>query len=147
MCFRKKKTSQGCKIDRRKIPGLPSDNDHSKALDVLVEECRKKQLDETKVRDTVKSITIEWWNDIAPRPSTGQLNTVVVYGDQIYSGLVVGNVCKVAWRGKLFRSAFAHEILHLVGANVLGDPNADHSNTMLRDLEVAINKKLTEQNL
>ncbi len=82
MCFMKPKTSQGTKIDRRKIPGLPSDDDHTKALEIFINEC-KKQFDETKVRDTVKVVTIEWWNNIAPRPSTGELNTVVVHKDQI----------------------------------------------------------------
>ncbi len=72
MCFSKKeKTTQGCTINRRKIAALPSIADHSKVLDIFIEECVKKELDETKVKNTVKAITIEWWKDIYPSPSTG----------------------------------------------------------------------------
>jgi len=147
MCFRKPKTSQGLKIDRRKIPGLPSDDDHSNALKIFVDEC-KKQFDENKVRDTVKVVTIEWWNNIAPRPSTGELNTVVVHNDQIYSGITISTtLCKVAWRGRIFRSAFVHELLHIISWAILNDPNSEHSNQSLQDLEISINKKLSEENL
>jgi hypothetical protein len=142
----KSETSQGCRIDRRGISGLPSDDDHSKALDVFIEEC-KKQFDETKVRDTIKLITIEWWDDVAPSPTTGQLNTVVVYNGQVYNGLTIGNLCKVAWRGKISRSAFVHEILHVIGVNILGGSNINHMNPVLRILETTINKKLIDQNL
>ncbi|MFA5048419.1 MAG: hypothetical protein WC516_05360 [Patescibacteria group bacterium] len=145
MCF-KKKTSQGIKIDRRKVPGLPVDEDFSKAIDIFIEEC-SKTLDRQKVETSIKKITIEWWNDIAPSPSTGVLNTVVVYCDQIYSGLTTGNLCRVAWRGKLYRSAFAHEILHVVGQDVLNDSDGDHNNRQLWDIELLINQKLTNINL
>lgn len=145
MCF-KKKTTQGVKIDRRKIPGLPSDDDHSKAINIVIDECTKV-FDKQKVEESIKKITIEWWNDIAPSPSTGILNTVVVYNDQIFSGLNIGNLCKVAWRGKMFRSAFAHEILHVIGQDILNDPDGDHNNQQLIDLERSINVALTSVNL
>jgi hypothetical protein len=148
MCFsRKPKTSQGVKIDRRKIPGLPSDEDHSKALDIFITEC-VKHFDYSKVQDIVKLVTIEWWNDIAPSPSTGKLNTVVVHNGQVYSGLTVSTtLCKVAWRGKIHRSAFVHEFLHIVNWSILGDSDPNHTNDVLRSLEVAINAKLSEINL
>lgn len=145
MCF-KKKTTQGVKIDRRKIPGLPSDDDHSKAINVVIDEC-SKVFDRQKVEESIKKITIEWWNDIAPSPSTGTLMTVVVYNDQIFSGLNIGNMCKVAWRGKIYRSAFVHEILHVIGQDILNDPDGDHNNQQLIDLERSINSVLTSVNL
>ena len=145
MCF-KKKTEQGTKIDRRKIPGLPSDADHTKAINTFVEECAKI-FDRQKVEAAVKTITIEWWNNIAPSPSTGVLNTVVVDNDQLYSGLTVGTICKVAWRGKLFRSAFAHEMLHVIGQNILNDGDANHQNQNLWNIESSVNKIFSEINL
>jgi len=139
-------TSQGCKIDRRGIPGLPSNSEHSKALDILIYSGRK-YFNEVQIRDTLKLITIEWWNTIATNPSTGQLNTVVIYDGYPYSGLTIGNLCKIAWRGKLFRSAFIHEILHVMGTRILGDPNPNHTNETLYNVEIEANKKLFEQNL
>jgi hypothetical protein len=139
-------TSQGCKIDRRNISGLPSDYEHSKALDILIKHC-KLVFSETKVRDVLKTITIEWWDDTAPSPSSGELNTVVIYNGYVYSGVTIGNMCKVAWRGKLFRSAFIHEILHVVGNYILYKTNANHDILILYDLENAINKELIEKNI
>lgn len=140
MCF-KKKTSQGVKIDRRKIAGLPSDNNHEQAISVIIDGC-SKHFDKQKVEETIKNITIEWWSDIAPSPSTGILNTVVTDSGSIYSGLTVGNTCKVAWRGKIFRSAFVHEILHVVGRNILNDEDPYHKNSDLWKIEQEINTTL-----
>ena len=142
MCFNRKATaSQGTKIDRRKIVGLPIDDAHTKALTIFTDEC-SRVFDRTKVEASVKSITIEWWNDVAPSPSTGVLNTVVIDSGYLYSGLTVGTTCKVAWRGMLYRSAFAHEMLHVIGRNLLNDEDADHKNHTLWDLETAINSTL-----
>lgn len=145
MCF-KKKTTQGVKIDRRKIPGLPTDDEHSKVIDFIIEIC-SKSFDRQQVEESIKKITIEWWSDIAPSPSTGNLSTVVVYNDFIYNGLTIGNTCKVAWKGKIYRSAFVHEIMHVIGADILNDPNADHSNQQLLSIEREINSKLSSENL
>jgi len=42
MCWKKKATLKcGCTVDRRKIPGLPSDQDHDAAMDVVLDECKK----------------------------------------------------------------------------------------------------------
>lgn len=145
MCF-KKKTTQGVKIDRRKIPGLPTDEEHSKVIDFIIEIC-SKSFDRQQVEESVKKITIEWWSDISPSPSTGVLNTVVIYNDLIYNGLTIGNLCKVAWKGKIYRSAFVHEIMHVIGADILNDINADHTNQQLLSIEREINSKLSSENL
>jgi hypothetical protein len=136
MCFGSKtKTSYGCKIDRRKIPGLPSDLNHESALGVFISAC-SGVFYESKVREVIRDFTIEWWNDIAPSPSTGLLNTVVVWNGQVFSGLSLpGNVCRVAWRGKIHRSAFSHELVHMVAERILGDGDADHKNPDLWAIE------------
>lgn len=148
MCWGSKtKTSFGLKIDSNKVPGLPTKEAHEHALALLVEECAKK-FDAAKVRAAIATITVEWWDKIAPRPTTGEVNTVVVDGTAIYSGLTVGTVCKVAWRGKLFRSAFCHEILHVVGRALLGDDDPNHQNALLwQELEPAANARLAAEQL
>ena len=145
MCF-KKKTEQGTKIDRRKIPGLPSEAVHSRALAIIVGEF-SKTLDLIQVQNVVQNATIEWWAHVAPRPSTGELNTVVVDHGQIYSGLVVGSTCKVAWRGKLWRSAFAHEFGHVVGYKLLAGADADHNNNQIWDVVKVINSRLKDADI
>ena len=147
MCFsRKPKTSQGCKIDRRKIPGLPTDAVHDQALKILVDKFAER-LKLEDIKATISKITVEWWNDIAPSPSTGKLNTVVTHNGQVYSGLVVGLTCKVAWRGKIYRSAFAHEIAHVIGGKLLSDWDADHDNSLLWDTVKAINEELRKEDI
>lgn len=148
MCWRSKtKTSFGLKIDSNKVPGLPTAGVYERALALLVEECAKK-LDEAAVRRALSTVTVEWWDKIAPRPSTGELNTVVVSDDAVYSGLTVGSTCKVAWRGKLYRSAFCHEILHVVGASVLGDADPNHQSAILwKEFEPAANMRLVAEQL
>lgn len=134
MCWFKKSTTtslpSGCKINRRGIPGLPSDLNHTTAVGVVIDECKRVfgQDKESAILNAIKNITVEWWNDVAPHPSTGVLDTVVVDNDQIYSGLTVGYTCKVAWRGKMSRSAFGHEILHVMCNDILHDPDANHTN-------------------
>lgn len=131
MCWGKKtKTESGVKISANKVPGLPTQADYDHALVVLVEECAK-HMDKSAVQKALNGITIEWWDRVAPRPSTGELNTVVVHGNQVYSGLTLGSMCKVAWRGKIYRSAFCHELLHIIGGEVLGDSDPSHSNDLL----------------
>ena len=149
MCWNKKtETSFGLKIDFRKLPGLPSKDTHERALTMFVEECAKK-FDETKVRQALSAITVEWWNDIAPSPSTGALSTVVVNNGAVYSGLTIGTkLCKVAWRGKLWRSAFFHELLHVVATVILGTDDPNHQNTLVwKDLEPAANARLVAEQL
>lgn len=147
MCFSKKvKTSYGCKIDRRKIPGLPNDSAHDRAIQILVDIFGQRfKLED--VRTTIGKITVEWWNDIAPSPSTGKLNTVVAHDGQVYSGLTVGTTCKVAWRGKIYRSTFAHEIAHVIGGLLLNDWDADHNNNLLWDAVKTINEKLKKADI
>ena len=148
MCWTSKtKTSFGLKINYNKIPGLPSQELHERALTLFIEECAKK-FDEIKVRKAVASITVEWWDKIAPRPSTGELNTVVVDNGVLYSGLTIGTLCKVAWRGKFWRSAFCHELLHVVGYVVLGVDDPNHQNSLLwSDLDDVINNRLLAEQL
>lgn len=147
MCFSKKiKTLYGCKIDRRKIPGLPSDQVHEKALKIFIDEFAERfKLED--VEATISKITVEWWNDVAPSPSTGVLNTVVVDNGQVYSGLTVDPVCKVAWRGKISRSAFAHELAHIIGGKLLNDWDINHNNPLLWDTVNKINKNLEEEDI
>lgn len=144
---RTKKTLFGLKVDFNKVPGLPSLDVHEKALSLFVEECSKR-FDKQLVHEALSHITIEWWNAIAPRPSTGELNTVVVYEDNVYSGLTIGNMCKVAWRGTIARSAFCHEILHIVSDFVFGTRDPYHLNDILwKDLEFNINNCLAKKKL
>lgn len=133
MCWGKKtKTSSGLKINANKVPGLPDKATHERAIEVLVLECsRLGGMDADAVKKALSSVTIEWWDRIAPRPSTGELNTVVVHDDMVYSGLTLGSTCKVAWRGKIYRSAFCHELLHIIAGAVLGDSDAAHANDLL----------------
>lgn len=133
MCWSKKtKTNSGLKISTNKVPGLPDKTAHDRAVDVLVLECaRLGGMDAAVVKKALKGVTIEWWDRIAPRPSTGELNTVVVYDGMVYSGLTIGRICKVAWRGKIYRSAFCHELLHIISGKVLGDSDAAHANDLL----------------
>jgi len=148
MCWSSKlKTSLGLKVNANKVPGLPTLASYERALAILIEECAKR-LDPSAVSKAVSSVTVEWWDKIAPRPSTGVLDTVVVDGDAIYSGLTIGTVCKVAWRGKFYRSAFCHEILHVVGAVALNDADPGHVNNLLwKELESAANGRLAAEQL
>lgn len=147
MCFSKKiKTSQGCKIDRRKIPGLPTDTVHDQALKILVDKFAEK-LKLEDIKDAISKVTVEWWNDIAPSPSTGVLNTVVTNNGQIYSGLTVGLICKVAWRGKIYRSAFAHEFAHVIGGKLLDDWDPNHNISLLWNTVKVINEELRKEDI
>jgi hypothetical protein len=148
MCWSSKtKTSLGLKIDYNKVPGLPSKEAHERALTLFIEECAKK-FDEAKVRQALSSIIIEWWDKVAPRPSTGELNTVVVDNGAVYSGLTIGTLCKVAWRGKMSRSALCHELLHVVGRALLGIDDPYHENPLLWiTLESAANNRLASEQL
>lgn len=138
----KTRTSYGLKINSNGVPGLPTKEAHEHALALFIEEC-SKTFDGEKVREAVAPIILEWWDKIAPRPSTGELNTVVVVDGAVYSGLTRGVTCMVAWRGKLSRSAFVHELLHVVGWKVLGHSDPDHLDAVLwHYLEPAINGRL-----
>lgn len=140
MCF-KAKLSNGTKIDRRKIAGLPSDEKHLIAINLVIEECGRT-IDIEKVKTILSGVVIEWWNDVYPSPSSGVLNTVVVDKDNLYSGLTIGDTCKVAWRGKINRTALVHELLHIIGRDIISDDNASHSNEVLNKLEATINYRL-----
>lgn len=133
MCWSKKtKTASGVKISANKVPGLPSKAEYDRAVSVLVETCvTHGSMERKAVERALNGATVEWWDRIAPRPSTGELNTVVVHDDMVYSGLTMGSTCKVAWRGKIYRSAFCHELLHVIAREVLGDPDAAHANDLL----------------
>jgi len=148
MCWsRKTKTAFGVSIAANKVPGLPQQAAHDRALAVLVEECAR-HMDEAAVKKSLDGVTVEWWDRIAPRPSTGELNTVVVHEDQVYSGLTIGRTCKVAWRGKIHRSAFCHELLHVVAGAVLGDPDPTHSNDLLwKIIDKAARGRLIEEDI
>ena len=147
MCF-KKKLNYGIKLDKNKVPNLPNDSKLNFALDIFYEEV-SNEYDEDNVKSALNKVVIEWWDYIAPSPTTGELNTVVIDEDQAYSGLTKGKKCKIAWRGKLWRSAFAHELLHVICIALVqsdGDPN--HTNDRLwKVLEGNINKKLKEEDL
>jgi len=143
----KERTSFGLRIDRNRVPGLPTRKAHEDALTVFVDECAKV-FDEAEVRRILSLVTVEWWDRIATQPSTGELNTVVVDGNRVYSGLAVGRMCKVAWRGRLWRSAFCHELLHIVGAEILGVPDLLHcDDTLWKILEPTINRRLSSAQL
>jgi len=144
MCWsRKVKTSSGLVIKPNNVPSLPSLETYNRALTFFIEECAKV-FDKAAVEKSLSTITVEWWDKIAPRPSTGELNTVVVYDDVIYSGLTIGTLCLVAWRGKLSRSAFIHELLHVIGCDIIGEADPEHLNDLLwKQLERDINARLS----
>lgn len=150
MCWSKKtKTDNGLKLSANKVPALPDKATHDRALTVLTTECsRLGGMDAAAVRKAFNGVTVEWWDRIAPRPSTGELNTVVVHDGMIYSGLTLGSICKVAWRGKIYRSAFCHELLHVIARAVLGDPDASHSNDLLwQTIEGGVNGILKKEDI
>lgn len=131
----------GCMLDAHGVPGLPTIEEHNEALDAIVGEAGKL-MPSDQVAAAIGRITIQWWDILRISPSTGHPTTVVVFDGQPYSGLTVGHLCMVAWRGEIHGSAFVHEIMHVVGGDVLGDWNADHSNETLRGLEASINAGL-----
>jgi len=150
MCWRSKtKTSFGLKIDWNKVPGLPSKEMHERALTLLVTKCVEQGLQEKVVTSALSRVTVQWWNVMAPSPSTGILNTVVVGPNGVlYSGLTTGNHCDVAWRGSLARSAFIHELLHRIGltTGIGGDP--DHLSKLLWiEIEPSVNQCLSVEHL
>lgn len=149
MCWRRKiKTSFGLRIDANNVPGLPTKEAHEHALTIFVEGC-SRHFDEAVVREAVSGITVEWWDKIAPRPSTGELNTVVApKGGGLYSGLTIGSLCMIAWRGRLWRSAFCHELLHVVDFTATGVSDPYHANAVLwSELEPELNRRLLERDL
>lgn len=148
MCWSSKKTQAGLRIDRNKVPGLPPSAVHDQAVSVLVDTCAEQGLNEDNVRKALRGVTIQWWDYIAPRPSTGELNTVVVHDGQVYSGLTIGSKCLVAWRGRIYRSAFCHELLHIIGREVLGNADPEHSLSLLwEEIMGAVRKRLQEMDI
>lgn len=141
-------TKYGIVILGNKTPGIPSIQRIDKALDIFVKHC-KTLFPEEKCLLVLKNIKIEWWGVIAPSPSTGSLSTVVVYQGQIYSGLAtLGDYkARVAWRGLIGRSAFAHEIIHLVGYFATGDPDGEHKKAEWWALVGEMKKEMIENNL
>ena len=105
-------------------------------------------MDGPAAKKALNGVTVEWWDKIAPRPSTGELNTVVVSNNQVYSGLTIGKTCLVAWRGKIYRSAFCHELLHVIAREVLGDADPSHSNDLLwKVITKEANTRLTKEDI
>jgi len=128
-------------ISSGNTPGAPSPAEVDRALGVFVEVCGTKY-GVDKCKAAIYAVKLEWSGVVAPSPSTGVLTTVVVYGGVLYAGLNVGNFVMVAWRGKISRSALVHELCHVVGANILGDPNPNHTNVALAQLEQDTNIRL-----
>lgn len=132
----------GLKVDGNGVPGLPTKEAHEQAVSLFVDECAKV-FDRGVVCDALRHVVVEWWDKVSPRPSTGILDTVVVDCGCVYSGVTSGNLCKVAWRGRISRSAFCHELLHIVGRACLGGDDSWHSNTLLwAEIEMSANRSL-----
>lgn len=127
-------------------PGAPLPADVDKAIGIYVSVCAKRYT-EAKCLAAIKPVVLEWSGVIAPSPSTGALNTVVVLNGTLYSGATVGISVRVAWRGKISRSALIHELGHVVGTYILGDPNGDHTNTELKALEDEANAEVAKAGL
>ena len=137
----------GLKIYENKVPGLPDLETYNYILKLFVEDCSKK-FNEKNICKAISKIKLEWWDKIAPKYSTGELDTVVVYDKKIYSGLTIGNECKVAWRGKIYRSAFFHEILHVIYKELFGVIDPFHLNIPFwKEFEYNINNKLILENI
>ncbi len=129
-------------------PGVPGISVVDRALDVFVDICNK-EFSSTSCSNIVSGVTIEWWGVIGVSPSTGNLMTVVVYGGNTYAGLTSLDAkgSKVAWRGTLYRSAFAHELLHYIAYAIFKDADYEHKNVKVWDVEAKINSRLKELGL
>lgn len=134
------------KIISGNTPGAPAPDVVDKAVSIFVKVCNEK-LSVGTCAAAIKDVELAWSGVVAPSPTTGVLNTVVVYQGNLYSGLTVGNKVMVAWRGKISRSALAHELCHVVGVGILGDPNKDHTNQLLAELEQSTNQALVKAGL
>lgn len=135
------------KIVSGNTPGAPMPSAVDKALGIFVMECNRIFKRPPACKKALSGVTLEWSGVIAPSPSTGVLYTVVVYKGVLYSGVTVGLYIRVAWRGKISRSAFAHELGHVIGQVLLGDGDAGHTSTQLKLLETETNKKLIKEGL
>lgn len=124
------------------VPSVPSVYHLEKALAEFITVC-DKSFGVNKCYNALSGITIIWWDKIVPRPVTGELNTAVVYNGIAYSGLTTRDgVCRVAWRGKIFRSAFIHELMHVVAGKLIGDWDENHKIEKVWAVEEEVNKVL-----
>jgi len=125
-------------------PGVPQKEEILAALDKTMLSCNifvGKPCDAA-----INGYTLEWWGVVAVSPSTGVLTTVVIYGDKLYSGLTTFNdsTIRVAWRGRIHRSAFVHEIAHLVGIEAFSVEDREHTLDKLWLWVSSVNKSLSE---
>lgn len=126
------------------VPSVPGIDTLDKALSSFVEKC-DESFGVGKCLSAVSGVTVVWWDKIAPRASTGELGTTVVYNGVAYSGLTTRDgTCRVAWRGKLFRSAFSHELMHVVSGRILGDWDEEHKIEKVWLVDREVSNKLKE---
>lgn len=111
----------GVLLDRNGVENLASAEKHNNVLDVFFNEA-SKLAGKGYVLDSLFKTTIQWWDHLAPSPSTGKLETVVTYNGKLYAGLnFEGGLCMVAWKGKFYQSALVHEVSHVLARDVFND--------------------------
>lgn len=115
-------------------------------MDIIYMELSKCDLglDYQAILPTLK---VKFCDYVAPSYSTGELNTVCELSDSIVSGHAPGKTVFVAWRGKVHRTSFAHEIMHQLMANSGFGPDYNHESKPYWDCVNAINKSLKEGDL
>jgi hypothetical protein len=134
----------GIKQDKS-VPYVTTQTDIHKGVNIIVDgfaECFEKRVDQY-----FDGVIFKFSDEIAPSPSTGILNTVVKYNNAVGSGFQIGKTMLVAWRGKLFRSAVAHELMHYLGRVIDSAPDPNHQIIKYWNCVKRINGRLKEANL
>lgn len=129
-------------------PNAPGLVDTEKALEIVQRHCAEV-FTASDCKEAISKMTVEWWGVMAHTPSTGAVMTIVPDNGDIYAGLTTYDFkVRVAWRGKFYRSAFAHEIIHVVAIVATGDGDALHTNTeWWIDLVGKMKEEMKAQNL
>lgn len=137
----------GAHLNTQNVPYAMSRTNLFDLMDTLVAGFKECNLgwDPENGFDGVK---IEWSDKVCPEYSTGNLNTCVDIGDkQIYNGIQAGATMKVAWRGKVYRTALVHELVHYFGKLFDGRPDPSHRIPEYWKCEQLVNMRLKERNL
>lgn len=93
-------------------------------------------------------LRIIWSDAVAPSPSTGELNTVVMPGDgRLYNGFIDNKIIYIAWRGRVYRTALVHELIHYFLKLHNGNPDAEHKHKTAWQCEARVNEMLKRKNL
>lgn len=146
MCFwfldKKIKLNCGLKIDNNKVKDLPTKEIYEAVMVVM---CNELGLffDLNNLSDWVLQ-----WGDSLYKDGNGYRTYVVSPIGNLCAGSTSGgHTCKVAWRGKIHKSAFIHELLHALSKETYKDLDASHSRKDVWEFEKKINNKLKEMSI